>query len=120
MTRAQTTLTELARLGFAELGETGERLGLLDAPELVPHFASAADPDQALRLLVSLREHAPVEVDAVLGDEDAAGRLIRVLGASTGLAEFFARHPGELECLREPLGAPLPPEDYVRDLVAAV
>ena len=62
MTRHQTTLTELARLGFAELGETNERLSELDAPDLVPYFAGAADPDQALRLLVALREHAPREV----------------------------------------------------------
>jgi glutamate-ammonia-ligase adenylyltransferase len=120
MTRAQTTLTELARLGFAELGKTGERLDLLDAPELVPHFASAADPDQALKLLVSLRESAPREVDELLANEDAAGRLIRILGASTGLAEFFARHPVELVCLRESLGRPLTAQQYSDDLLEAV
>ena len=50
MPRDQTTLTELARLGFTELGATRELLAPLPV-ELIPHFASAADPDQALRLL---------------------------------------------------------------------
>ncbi|MCU1535420.1 MAG: hypothetical protein JWR53_1901, partial [Glaciihabitans sp.] len=50
MSRDQTTLTELARLGFTELGVTRELLAPLP-PELVAHFASAADADQALRML---------------------------------------------------------------------
>jgi glutamate-ammonia-ligase adenylyltransferase len=56
MSRDQTTLTELARLGFAELSGTSARLAVLDVPELLPSFANAADPDQALRLLLDLRE----------------------------------------------------------------
>jgi len=120
MPRAQTTLTELARLGFAELGETTERLGELDAPELVPFFASAADPDQALRLLVSLREHAPTEIAVILRNQDAAGRLIRILGASTGLAEFLSRHPDELQALVSPIAAPRSSADYDADLLASV
>jgi len=118
--RNQTTLTELARLGFAELGETSDRLGMLDAPELVPHFASAADPDQALRLLVRLRESAPNELAALLADESAAARLLQVLGASSGLGEFFERRPDQLAALAEPLHAPLPPAEYEADLLAAV
>ena len=43
MPRHQTTLTELARLGFAELGETHARLDELALPDLLPAFASAAD-----------------------------------------------------------------------------
>lgn len=120
MPRNQTTLTELARLGFAELGETSDRLGMLDAPELVPHFASAADPDQALRLLVRLRESAPNELAALLADESAAARLLQVLGASSGLGEFFERRPDQLAALAEPLHAPLPPAEYEADLLAAV
>ena len=99
MSRNQTTLTELARLGFAELGGTNARLEELDSPDLVPSFASAADPDQALRLLVALREGAPAPVAALMAKPDAAARLIRVLGASTGLGQFFERHPAELSAL---------------------
>jgi glutamate-ammonia-ligase adenylyltransferase len=120
MARDQTTLTELAKLGFAELGATSTLLDSLDAPSLVPHFASAADPDQALRLLLGLRETAPLQLARLLKNEDAAGRLILVLGASVGLAEFIARHPDELDALREPLLAPPVAAEYRADVVHAV
>ncbi|MEP6481111.1 MAG: bifunctional [glutamine synthetase] adenylyltransferase/[glutamine synthetase]-adenylyl-L-tyrosine phosphorylase [Rhodoglobus sp.] len=120
MPRHQTTLTELARLGFAELGETSERLGMLGSPSLVPHFANAANPDQALLQLVRLQESAPAEVAALLADEGAADRLLRVLGASTGLAEFFARRPAELAALATPLAAPPTMAEYRADLLSAV
>ena len=120
MTRHQTTLTELARLGFAELGETSERLHELGMPSLVPHFAVAADPDQALRLLGSLRESAPKQVDAVLADDSAAARLIQVLGASAGLGEFFSRHPDQLDALAKPIAQPLTPAEYESDLMSSV
>ncbi len=118
MSRNQTTLTELARLGFAELGETSARLGELDEPELVPYFASAADPDQALRLLMSLRESAPAEL-ATLGT-DATARVIQVLGASSGLGQFFERHPSELAVLASPIAGPPTAAEYGADLLASV
>jgi [glutamine synthetase] adenylyltransferase / [glutamine synthetase]-adenylyl-L-tyrosine phosphorylase len=115
----RTTLTELARLGFTELGESGALVDGL-ANEVIPHFAHAADADQALRLLGELREHAPRELDAILADDDAADRLIRVLGASRGIAEYFLRHPEELAILLEPL-LRLPDADELRaDLVSSV
>jgi glutamate-ammonia-ligase adenylyltransferase len=120
MPRNQTTLTELARLGFAELGETSERLDSLDTPELIQFFAAAADPDQALRILVRLRESAPKQVAALLKVPDAAARLIRVLGASSGLGEFFERRPAELAALAAPLTAPPQAAEYNADLLAAV
>lgn len=118
MSRNQTTLTELARLGFAELGEAGARLAELGEPALVPLFAAAGDPDQALRLLVSLRGSAPGEVAGL--DEDATARLIRVLGASSGLGQFFERHPSELSALSTPLAEPPTAAAYVADLLAVV
>lgn len=120
MTRHQTTLTELARLGFADLGETSDRLVSLDRPELVALFAASADPDQALRLLVALQETAPTQVAELLAQPQAAARLIQVLGASTGLADFLLRHPSELSCLATPLTAPPAPDDYDTDLMTAV
>jgi glutamate-ammonia-ligase adenylyltransferase len=117
--RQQTTLTELAKLGFTELGEAGVLLDGLD-DDLVPHFAHAADADQALRLLGELRISAQAQVDAVLARPDAADRLIRVLGASLGIAEFFHRHPGELAALLEPL-VDLPDANELRaDLLGSV
>ena len=120
MTRVQTTLTELARLGFTDLGGAAAVLGELGVPAIVPLFAAAADPDQALRLLVDLREHAPEDVNALLGDEDAAARLIRVLGASEGLASFFIRRPAELAALADRLVVPPSAEGYREDLLESV
>ena len=117
--RQQTRLTELAKLGFAELGSAGALVGNI-ADDLIPRFAHAADADQALRLLGELREQAPGELDAVLADSGSADRLIRLLGASRGIAEFFLRHPGELEALRPSLSE-LPDASLLRaDLIASV
>ncbi len=97
--RQQTTLTELAKLGFTELGEAGALLdGLAD--DLVPAFrprGGRRPGTAAARRAASIRAEA--QVDAVLARPDAADRLIRVLGASRGIAEFFLRHPGELAAL---------------------
>ena len=117
--RTQTTLTELARLGFAELGEASERLADVD-PALVPLFAHAADPDQALLLLGRLRESSPAQLNALLRDDAAAARLVRILGASSGLGEFFVRRPEELSALATELAHPLSPEQYRADLLEAV
>ena len=113
------TLTELARLGFAELESSGDRISELAFDELLPHFALAADPDQALRLLGRLREISPKPLAAFLKKPDAAARLIQVLGASEGLGEFLIRRPAELSALAKPI-APLTADAYRTDLLAAV
>jgi len=105
MTRTTTTLTELARLGFADLDAAHEALADV-APEVIPAFAVAADPDQAVRLLGVLRAAAPKAVAALLKDPEATDRLIRVLGASAGLAGFLERQPARLSVLGDPLTAP--------------
>ncbi len=123
MAREQTTLTDLARLGFAELDPTAELLGELGAgraSHLLPFFADAADPDQALRMLVALLRQSPGESEALLSDADGAHRLIRVLGASRGLGEFFLRRPQELSALAELFAGPPSAEHYGADLAASV
>ncbi len=119
MPRNQTTLSELARLGFTELGSTRERLA--EMPEqLIGLFALAADADRALLLLTRLREIAPVPTARILEHPDAAARLIRVLGASEGLGEFFGRHPHELVALETPLPGMPSARELREDLLAAV
>jgi glutamate-ammonia-ligase adenylyltransferase len=120
MSRSKTTLTDLARLGFAELSETNARLDGLGADFLLPFFANAADPDLALSLLTRLREHAPVELDALLADEAAAARLVQLLGASEGLGEFFLRRPAELAALTTPILKPPTASAYRDDLLASI
>src|SRR5690606_19903999 len=71
MTRTTTTtLTELARLGFSRLGVAQAAIGAVPAP-VVPVFALAANPDQALQLLGTLRATAPRQVDALLAEPAA-------------------------------------------------
>ncbi|MBK4346702.1 bifunctional [glutamine synthetase] adenylyltransferase/[glutamine synthetase]-adenylyl-L-tyrosine phosphorylase [Lacisediminihabitans changchengi] len=124
MTRAQTSLTELARLGFAELDSTVALLDELSAAvevsRVLPLFALAADADQALGLLCALQRQSPSDTAAALGDADLAQRLVRVLGASAGLGEFLLRHPDELEALRGDLPKPLGADEYRADLRASV
>jgi glutamate-ammonia-ligase adenylyltransferase len=119
MTRSANTLTGLARSGFVDLGAAREGLDGLPAG-IAPSFATAADPDQALRLLLALRDGAPDAVTRVLKDEDVTARVLRVLGASEGLAGFLARRPGQLEALRHPLTAPLTHARYRALLAKAV
>ncbi|MBX3094384.1 MAG: bifunctional [glutamine synthetase] adenylyltransferase/[glutamine synthetase]-adenylyl-L-tyrosine phosphorylase [Cryobacterium sp.] len=104
MSRNHTSRTELARLGFTDTAVATERLATLPA-SLGTLFALAADPDQALRLIVRLRERASAAVDELLAGQDAAAHLVRILGASAALGEFFERHPEQLAVLREPLAA---------------
>ncbi|HEY4268899.1 MAG TPA: bifunctional [glutamine synthetase] adenylyltransferase/[glutamine synthetase]-adenylyl-L-tyrosine phosphorylase [Galbitalea sp.] len=106
------TLTELAKLGFTELGSTRDLLADL-ADDVIPLFATAADADQALRCLMDLHELAPIQIGKLLASQDAAGRLIRVLGASRGLADFFHRHPDQLSGLADAMTA-LPGADDLR------
>lgn len=112
-------LSELARLGFAELAEAKTRLEDFP-PEIIPHLAASADPDQALRFLSQLRDRAPEALVQSLSRPDSAERLIRVLGASAGFGDFFRRRPEELACLDDPLET-LPSFEEIRtELAAAV
>ena len=120
MPRNQSTLTDLARLGFAELGSANRLLTELGEQELLPHFAFAANPDQALRLLIGLRQQSPAEVSTLLGDEQSAERLVRVLGASEGLGDFFLRHPEQLIALSHALVAPPTAAEYNADILASI
>ncbi len=118
MARARTSLTELAGLGFARLENSAEMLAQFDQT-LLSAFARCADPDQAVQLLIDLRERDRGQLDAVLQDADAAARLVRVLGASWGLGEFFVRHPAELSILIEPFEV-IPNAEAMRgDMLAA-
>ncbi len=103
------SLTELARAGFHELGSAAEGLAAFEqlasssAREFLPVVSRAADADAALRSVISLLRHAPEPTEALLSQPDTATRLIRLLGASDGLAEFFARHPEQLSAVSHTL-----------------
>ncbi|MGN6406898.1 MAG: bifunctional [glutamine synthetase] adenylyltransferase/[glutamine synthetase]-adenylyl-L-tyrosine phosphorylase [Curtobacterium sp.] len=128
--RTTTSRSELARLGFAELSESLERIADLEArfgsdlqvpvsgsPAL---WESTADPDGALRALERLLERAPDELRPVLADEAATERLVRLLGASVGLGEFLHRRPAEIDLLLAPVTAPWSQQEYTESLLAAI
>ena len=126
MEREPLTLTDLARVGFVDLGEVRlrltetEELGGPLSRELIPLLSKTADPDAALGALVALLRQGSAEIFAILSVTDAAQRLIRVLGASQGLADFFLRHPDELPILAAPILTLPTVEELTTDLLESV
>ena len=126
MARDQVNLTALARIGFSELGAARARLAeaeALGAPEsalLLPLLVKAASPDAALGSVVELLRHAPEQVQRLLAEPGSAQRLLVVLGASSGVAEFFLRHPSELAVLTTPRAGVPDAAELLADLLDSV
>jgi glutamate-ammonia-ligase adenylyltransferase len=128
--RTATSRSQLARLGFADLSGTLERIAALEArPASDPQvpiadaesvWAATADPDGALLALERLVESAPDQLRPVLADPASTGRLVRLLGASVGLADFLQRRPEELALLLEPVTAPWSQDRYTASIAEAV
>ena len=96
-------LSELARLGFDDLGASGERLTRLVAAlgeplakEVTKRFHVAASPDHALRSLLEIWAGAADQLAKFLANPTATERLLRLLGASDALGEHLRRHPNQL------------------------
>jgi [glutamine synthetase] adenylyltransferase / [glutamine synthetase]-adenylyl-L-tyrosine phosphorylase len=112
MSRQAQTLGRLARAGFDDLDRAAASLESLaaasgvDEDRLLAAFAHAGDPDEALAAVLRLEERAPHEVNPVLGQEASAERMVRLLGASRGFADFLLRHPAELAVMHQ---VPVPP-----------
>ncbi|PZE68837.1 bifunctional [glutamine synthetase] adenylyltransferase/[glutamine synthetase]-adenylyl-L-tyrosine phosphorylase [Curtobacterium sp. MCBD17_021] len=128
--RTATSRSQLARLGFADLSGTLERIAALEArPTSDPRvpiadaesvWAATADPDGALLAVERLIQSAPERLRPVLADPGATERLVRLLGSSIGLAEFLQRRPDELGLLLEPVTPPWSQERYTASLTDAV
>lgn len=97
MTDRSTSLTGLlARRGFGD--PTRAEADLLSIPgiepaRLIEPLGGAADPDQALRVLVELSQ-AGVNVARLAADEAALHATIAIAGTSRALADHLVRHPG--------------------------
>ncbi len=104
--------SSLARLGFTELSAAAAALEELsslveiDRATLIDG-AVAADPDLAAEALLRVAWRDPSVLKELLRDTDSRAVVWRVFGASTGLADFFLRHPDELSVLAE-VGALVP------------
>ncbi|KDA05581.1 glutamine-synthetase [Microbacterium sp. CH12i] len=100
------SLSALARLGFddlsaaaAELEELSTLVGL--ERSVLLDGSAAADPDAAAAGLVRVARRDPSALTQLLAAEDTRAIVWRVFGASSGLADFFLRHPSELSILAE-------------------
>lgn len=108
MGASQPSLSVLARAGLVELAAARADLARLEnelglaAEDVLPLLARCADPDGALSGILRLGERAPRSLHAVLRTEGDIARVLRVVGASPGLADFFHRHPDELDGIVEP------------------
>ena len=67
-----------------------------DEAALLAGLRAAADPDQALLLLLRLAERTPAVLETV-HDGGAGLPLMRLLGASEALGDFLVRHPEHLD-----------------------
>ncbi|WP_437584987.1 bifunctional [glutamine synthetase] adenylyltransferase/[glutamine synthetase]-adenylyl-L-tyrosine phosphorylase [Paramicrobacterium sp. CJ85] len=115
VSRGQTQLSGLARIGFISLSDArdsiarfAQMLDAADPQDVAATFSSAADPDSALAHLIDLEHAHPGSVGRLWHDPDARRRLVRVVGASSGIAEFFLRHPEHLDVVVESPTLPTP------------
>ncbi|MGN8551858.1 UNVERIFIED_CONTAM: bifunctional [glutamine synthetase] adenylyltransferase/[glutamine synthetase]-adenylyl-L-tyrosine phosphorylase [Microbacterium sp. SLM126] len=95
------SLTHLARLGFSGLADADALLEEVEAVGIpresaIAGAAVAADPDEALGALARIARRDPEAVRTLQSDPRGWRALWALLGASTGFADFFLRHPGEL------------------------
>ena len=104
-------LSELARLGFAELTEARNRLDQLGID--AEPFAAAAHPDRAVEWWQRLREVNPSLFDTNMASESGRDALIRLVGASDGLAEFLKRRPEVWTTLAQTVSGPRDRDEVV-------
>lgn len=105
---SETSRRALISAGFQELERAdaflqGRQLAGLDTERLLGTFRQAANPDQALLLLIRLIERAESarEVFSDAGErhyQDAVP-LVRLLGASQALGEFLIRRPEHIDLI---------------------
>ena len=95
-------LSELAKYGFIELGETVakldqlvEQVGDSGRSALAP-ISQSANPDQALNALLDFAHEHKDRLKKLLQKPEAASRLCKVFGASSALTDFLRRHPERL------------------------
>ncbi|GAB3579149.1 bifunctional [glutamine synthetase] adenylyltransferase/[glutamine synthetase]-adenylyl-L-tyrosine phosphorylase [Leifsonia lichenia] len=120
MPRDQLSLTTLARSGFVGLSSVRAQLDELAAltgvpvEDALPAFSVAADPDTALGCTLALVRRAPDRAAPYLREQDAAKRILKVIGASEGIGDFFLRQPAQVDALSQPVTR-LPSSAELRD-----
>ena len=101
MSRTPSTLSALARAGFAELDRAK---GGIEALGVDPgEFQVAADPDLSLATVQALRERDGTAWKKIWAQPESRQRLIILCGVSQGLGEFLKRRPDTWKSALEPL-----------------
>lgn len=117
-------LTDVARAGFVDLDRGREAASALASNMgLAPRgfldlCARAAEPDVAVAALSTIVDRTPAIAKEMGGNVAWLGRVIRVMGASRGLAEFFVRQPASMRVLRDEIAA-VPTLSSMTDRVSA-
>ena len=120
--------TQLAKAGFTDLSEALQQLEQVceltgGQDELIlSSIQYCADPDRALAWLLRLSQatSALKLIKKILSHEQAAIRLLSVLGGSKGLAEFIERHPHTLAFFQDEPGLPGDQEKMRTSLLSSV
>ncbi len=103
------SLSELAKYGFADLSSTFPKLEQLvravgdNGRSALSSLALAANPDQALNYLLNLAELDSSKIKKLLGKEDSANRLCRLLGASEAMGDLLMRRPELIASFEKPI-----------------
>jgi len=106
-------LSELARLGFAELTEARNRLVSLGLD--ANRFEGLADPDRALLWWERMRDAHCAAFDKAAAKDQWAEAFTLLSATSWGLAEFLKRRPEAWPALSAPLDAPLGRDQLVSE-----
>jgi glutamate-ammonia-ligase adenylyltransferase len=113
MSRSPSTLSLLARAGFANLDQAKRAVAELGVdPE---DFQFAADPDEAAQTMLALAERDGKKFRSLWANADARERLIQLAGVSQGLGDFLKRHPAQWDVVKKPLKT-LPDQSGYRTL----
>jgi glutamate-ammonia-ligase adenylyltransferase len=103
------SLSELAKYGFADLSSTFPKLEQLvravgdNGRSALSSLALSANPDQALNYLLNLAELDSSKIKKLLGKEDSANRLCRLLGASEAMGDLLMRRPELIALFEKPI-----------------
>jgi glutamate-ammonia-ligase adenylyltransferase len=119
-------LTDLAKAGFTDLRvgrDSVEKLSALtgcDASFVLSVLSRAAEPDHAAIALQEILVTSPELASRSGADISWLDSLVRVIGASRGLADFLIRHPARAQTLRAERTDLDSAEDMARRLLASV
>ncbi|MGB3827739.1 MAG: bifunctional [glutamine synthetase] adenylyltransferase/[glutamine synthetase]-adenylyl-L-tyrosine phosphorylase [Ornithinimicrobium sp.] len=118
--RPDLAVADLARAGFTRTKDSARVISAIvqalpnemDADQLVTDLGSVADPDQAALAMVRLVERDASAAELLSQPGQARLRVLRVLGASTALADHLVKHPEHV--LDAAHGRPSEPAAVVR------